>query len=122
MVRYKSVVMLLVSVIMLAACQPVSVEQAEAQLCTDLVHFKAAMSSVRALTPESTVDEAKAALDVASNAWDNVVRSAYQHRFPYRFSCRDEILRRFCPLPDYDACRVFTTEHAATPPPRARRS
>lgn len=33
-----------------------------------------------------------------------VVRSAYQHRFPYRFSCRDEILRRFCPLPDDESC------------------
>jgi hypothetical protein len=33
-----------------------------------------------------------------------VLRSAYQHRFPYRFSCRDEILRRFCPLPDYESC------------------
>jgi primase-like protein len=37
----------------------------------------------------------------------SVVRSAYQHRFPYRYSCRDEILRRFCPLPSYEACRKF---------------
>jgi hypothetical protein len=37
----------------------------------------------------------------------NVVRSAYQHRYPYRYSCRDALLRSFCPLPDYSACRAF---------------
>jgi hypothetical protein len=35
----------------------------------------------------------------------SVVRSAYQHRFPYRFGCRDTILRRFCPLADFDTCQ-----------------
>lgn len=38
-----------------------------------------------------------------------VVHSAYQHRYPYRYSCRDAILRRYCPLPDIDACQVFTS-------------
>jgi hypothetical protein len=37
----------------------------------------------------------------------NVVRSAYQHRFPYRYGCRDVILRHFCPLPEYELCRSF---------------
>ena len=41
----------------------------------------------------------------------NVVRSAYQHRFPYRYSCGDEILRFFCPLPDYESCRKFVVSH-----------
>jgi hypothetical protein len=41
----------------------------------------------------------------------NVVRSAYQHRFPYRYSCRDAILRRFCSLPNYEACREFISQH-----------
>ena len=41
----------------------------------------------------------------------SVVRSAYQHRFPYRYTCRDNILRRFCPLRDYEACRAFVTAH-----------
>jgi hypothetical protein len=36
-----------------------------------------------------------------------VVHSAYQRRFPYRYSCRDPILRRYCPLPDVE-CRKFT--------------
>jgi hypothetical protein len=47
----------------------------------------------------------------------NVVRSGYQHRFPYRYSCGDEILRFFCPLPDYESCRKFVASHAA---PRER--
>jgi hypothetical protein len=36
---------------------------------------------------------------------DSVVRSAYQRRFPYNFSCRDAILRRFCPLVDAETCQ-----------------
>lgn len=35
----------------------------------------------------------------------NIVRSAYQHPFPYRYGCKDDILRRFCPFPNYTACR-----------------
>jgi hypothetical protein len=42
----------------------------------------------------------------------SVVRSAYQHRFPYRYSCRDEVLRRFCPLGDYESCSSFVAAHA----------
>jgi hypothetical protein len=42
----------------------------------------------------------------------SVVHSAYQHRFPYRYSCRDSILRRFCPLPDLPSCRRFVRDHA----------
>lgn len=42
----------------------------------------------------------------------NVVRSAYQHRFPYRYRCRDAVLRSFCPLPDYQSCRAFVASHA----------
>jgi primase-like protein len=47
------------------------------------------------------------------NELHNVVHSAYQHRFPYRYSCRDEILRRFCPLPDVESCQSFVLAHAA---------
>ena len=39
----------------------------------------------------------------------SVVHSAYQHRFPYRYSRRDSILRQFCPLPNLQTCR----EHVA---------
>jgi hypothetical protein len=41
----------------------------------------------------------------------SVARSAYQHRFPYRYSCRDDILRGFCPLRDYEQCREFVASH-----------
>lgn len=50
-------------------------------------------------------------IELPADELQNVVRSAYQHRFPYRYSCRDPILRRFCPLPDYEACRRFTSQH-----------
>lgn len=39
-----------------------------------------------------------------------VVRSAYQRRFPYRYSCRDPVLRKFCPLADLGSCFRFTAE------------
>ena len=40
----------------------------------------------------------------------SVVHSAYQHRFPYRYSCRDAILRRYCPLPDLKSCRGLVAD------------
>jgi len=46
----------------------------------------------------------------------SVVHSAYQHRFPYRYSCRDAILRQFCPLSDLPTCRRFVREHAPGQP------
>ncbi len=54
----------------------------------------------------------KNSIDLPSHELQNVVRSAYQHRFPYRYSCRDEILRRFCPLPDYEACEARILSHS----------
>lgn len=45
-------------------------------------------------------------IELAADEMRAVVRSAYQHRFPYRYSCRDDLLRRFCPLPDYESCRL----------------
>jgi len=43
----------------------------------------------------------------------NVARSAYHHRFPYRYGCHDVILRRFCPLPDYETCRAFVARQGS---------
>jgi hypothetical protein len=43
-------------------------------------------------------------IELADDELRSVVRSAYQHRFPYRYGCRDEILRKFCPLPDEKSC------------------
>jgi hypothetical protein len=51
-------------------------------------------------------------IELPSDELRNVVRSAYQRRFPYRYGCRDAILRRFCPLPNYESCRQFVASHA----------
>ena len=52
------------------------------------------------------------AIELPSDELQNVARSAYQRRFPYRFSWQDGILRRFCPLPKYDSCRKLLETHA----------
>jgi hypothetical protein len=57
------------------------------------------------------------AIELPAEELRNVVRSAYQHRFPYRYSCRDGILRRFCPLPDYQSCRKLVAAHIASHAP-----
>ena len=54
-------------------------------------------------------------IELPADELHNVVRSAYQHRFPYRYSCRDDIRRRFCPLSDYGSCRKFVADHAEAP-------
>jgi hypothetical protein len=77
MFGYKSLVLTALLVLLLSGCQPVSVEEAQAQLCTDLEEFRAAMDAVAALSPESSVDEAEAALSLVDDAWDDVLNSAY---------------------------------------------
>jgi len=51
-------------------------------------------------------------IELPSEELSVALRSAYQHRFPYRFICRDEILRRFCPLPDGESCERHVARHA----------
>ena len=41
---------------------------------------------------------------------EGVAQSAFSHRFPYHFSCHDEILRHFCPLKTYEACQKNLAE------------
>ncbi len=50
-------------------------------------------------------------IELGSAELQSVVRSAYQRRFPYRYSCRDQILRRFCHLPDYRSCLAHVAAH-----------
>ena len=52
----------------------------------------------------------KNGIELPADELRNVVRSAYQHRFPYRYSCRDDLRRRFCPLPNYQSCRKFVSD------------
>jgi hypothetical protein len=44
----------------------------------------------------------------------SVVHSAYQRRFPYSYSCRDAVLRRYCPLQDLESCRAFIADRNTT--------
>jgi Primase C terminal 1 (PriCT-1) len=44
-------------------------------------------------------------IDLPAGEIHSVVRSAYQRRHPYRYSCSDVILRQFCKLPDLESCR-----------------
>jgi hypothetical protein len=53
-------------------------------------------------------------IELSPTELKSVVHSAYQHRFPYRYSCRDAILRRYCPLPDLKSCRAFVAERNKT--------
>jgi len=57
----------------------------------------------------------KNGIELPADELRNVVSSAYQHRFPYRYSCRDDIRRRFCPLPNYESCRRFMADHSGSP-------
>ena len=52
-------------------------------------------------------------IDLPNEELASVVHSAYQHRFPYRYSCRDAVLRRYCPLPGDGACQEFVASKAA---------
>jgi Primase C terminal 1 (PriCT-1) len=54
------------------------------------------------------------AIELPTTELQSVVHSAYQHRFPYRYSCRDAILRRYCPLPDLKSCRAFIADRNKT--------
>jgi len=46
-------------------------------------------------------------IELSGEELGSVARSAYLHRFPYRYSCRDALLRRYCPLKDELYCRGF---------------
>jgi hypothetical protein len=73
----KSFFLVALVVLLLAGCgEPISIEEAEAALCDALVQFRAAVNGLEALTPESTVEEAEAALDVVADAWNDVANAA----------------------------------------------
>ena len=46
-------------------------------------------------------------IELSGDELGTVVRSAYLHRFPYRYSCHDALLRRYCPLKDERDCHAF---------------
>ncbi|HXV27979.1 MAG TPA: primase C-terminal domain-containing protein [bacterium] len=53
----------------------------------------------------------KNAVELPGHELASVVHSAYQHSFPYRYSCRDEILRHFCPLASFEDCQQYVATH-----------
>src|SRR4051794_17463544 len=68
--------LVVVSATFLAACHPVSAEQATADFCADLTAFNNSVNNLGALSPDSTVDEAEAAMDEVSKARSNLNDSA----------------------------------------------
>lgn len=58
-------------------------------------------------------------VELSAAELNSVAHSAYQHRFPYRYSCRDPIRRRFCPLPDLESCHRHVANRARNPAPQA---
>jgi len=55
------------------------------------------------------------AIALSAEELRSVAHSAYQHRFPYRYSCKDPILRRYCPLPDEEACSRYVAANLPRP-------
>jgi len=68
--------LVVVSVTFLAACHPVSAEQATADFCADLQAYKDSVDNLSTLTADSTVDDAEAALEEVSKARSNLNDSA----------------------------------------------
>ena len=54
------------------------------------------------------------AIGLPADELQSVVRSAHQHPFPYRYSCRDEIVRSFCPLADEEACQAYVANRSSS--------
>jgi len=59
-------------------------------------------------------------IELSGDELASVVHSAYQHRFPYRYGCRDMVLRRYCPLPGIGACQAFVARKATPEHPTDR--
>ena len=57
-------------------------------------------------------------IELSGDELGTVVRSAYLHRFPYRYSCHDTLLRRYCPLTDERDCHAFVAGKSITAPQR----
>ena len=55
-------------------------------------------------------------IELPAEELSSVVRSAYLHRYPYRYSCHDPLLRRYCPLTDERECQTFVAGSSHSPP------
>ena len=70
------VILLILSMSVLAACNPVSLEEAEAQFCTDLSDFRTALTAYRGLDENSTLDAVSQAEKMVTEAYADLIRSA----------------------------------------------
>jgi len=68
--------LVVVSVTFLAACHPVSAEQATTDFCTDLQAFKDSVDSLGTLSPDSTIEEGEAAMKEVNEARSDLNDSA----------------------------------------------
>jgi hypothetical protein len=57
-------------------------------------------------------------IELPAEELNSVVRSAYLHRFPYRYSCHDTLLRSYCPLSNEQECQAFIAGKSVTAPQR----
>lgn len=74
--RLVGMVVLLVSVFALAACQQVTPQEAESTFCTDLAAVRTAAEQVKAINADTTVDDAKAAVSGLEEAMKAAAESA----------------------------------------------
>ncbi len=58
-------------------------------------------------------------IELSAEELRNVAHSAYQHRFPYRYSCKDAVLKRYCPLPDDSTCHKYVVSKSLHQRPSA---
>lgn len=68
---------LVVPMLLTAACNPITEEEAIAQYCSDLDEFHVALDAVRGLTTDDTIEEAEVAFKNLDDAYDEVRSSAY---------------------------------------------
>lgn len=69
-------VVLLIFALVLAGCQPVTVEQATATYCQSLQTFHASLQALGALDETSTIDEIQATLDLVQAAYWEMQQAA----------------------------------------------
>jgi hypothetical protein len=66
------IAVLLVASVVMAACQPVSVEQATTDYCQSLQAFHASVLAVQGLDENSTIDEVEAAFALVEDSYRDV--------------------------------------------------
>jgi hypothetical protein len=69
-------VVLTLSLGLLVACQPITMEEAEGQFCADLAMFTTTLSAYRTLDENSTLDEVNQSRRLVAEAYEDLTYSA----------------------------------------------